>query len=672
MKFRRNNAILVEVPACAGGKEIFMYFRWNIARQRRRLAPAACLLLALFSAPSSAAAAGFHPQVSVEARAGAAAVLVNREVALTLRAPADGLTPMDRAQAIARRLSDIAGPQAIQAVPINRSSIAVETAGGRLILIVTKADARSQNTLLGPLAKRWAASIGSLLAIAPVVLAPMRQPAIIPNGCTRSFLVGGAAPAQGISVQDGARGVAQSSFDPATRELTILGKAPGQDQITITADDGQGSEAQMLLNVTIEDPAAQFDRQASARVTGSPCAPASLVTQAVYNALYRMIRPMPGARIQLLESPAVSQSLASGQSMTIAVPVRASGPGLVPVVAMPQVTITNDDTLLPLSATTLFYSNDPERVTHPQTLFCAPLPGLSRPARLVYHHVNGSGSPLTIEIDIVNRSATDSTLQVIHSEAGPADDPIEAGYRAGKDFLQDLVAANSLVLDIPPASTLTLMAARVPNGQTVSGFFQLAQIGTQPCSLLIKVAAEPADADSPAPLDSLAHPVNSENGAYPVTMPAGDLAASGQFAAMSPEIYEYPNVPLSGSYDVGGRWLYINLGIARDISRKGDRRQTLAGNYGVVYDIDITLKNPTAVPRDVGIEFLAQAGIAAGVFLLDKSQWVCLDPSQGVEEQIERVDLAPGQTRTLDIETMPLAGSAYPVSLIAHELQRSF
>lgn len=630
--------------------------------------PVFLVCFCLFFAMGDALAAGFPPEVQVVSARNGAEVMVNRQVVLVVRAPADGKSPEQRAQEIARRLSGLSEPQQVAAVPINRKAIALETQRGRLIMVITKADASAEKTALGPLARRWAATLDKALSLPPLALGAVRSPLVVPTGETRSVVVGGAAPANAIDAQDHNQAVTQSRFDPATRRVTVQGKVAGEAVVEITATAPDGTTAQKILPVIVEDPAAGIDREGSARVTGSPAAPRALVIQAVYNALYRMIRPERSARIELLESPDVTQDLPAGQSMTVAVPLRAQGPGLVSVEAKPTVTITNDDTLPKLTATDLFYSNDPERVTKPQPLFTATLPPLSRPARLIYHHMNVSGAPLSMTIQIYNRGATDATLDILQGRAGPADDPIETGFESGKQFLQALQDHDTLVLAVPAGSCLTLAAERVPNGQTVSGYVEMAQLGDQASDLVLAIAAQPVAADPPSPLDTLVHPINGEAGAYPVGPIAEGDNSPAQFASMSGDIYESPNILVPASYAVGGRWLYLNLGTARMIARKGDSRDRLAGNYGVVTDFSITLSNPGRVPRDIAIRFLAQAGIAAGVFLVDNTQWVVLEPSDGIEKDVARVTLAPGESRTVEIETMPLSGSAYPVSLIAHAL----
>jgi hypothetical protein len=664
MREESQNELITSTFAWFAG--CLMAFFVSLSSRRGRWLASAALILGLFFLLwiPPARASGFQPQVSARSDG---ALLINNRLALRIPVSADGLTPSQRAGDIARRIARLSLPQKTRVVPINRRSIAIETAGGALIVVVTRADARSEGMRLGTLASRWASSIGSLLALPPLTLSTSPGTIIVPTGQTRAVSVGGAAPANAVSAQGTAQSTAKSSYDPGNRRLTIQGIKAGHAQVVVTATDGQGGQAQKVLTVVVEDPAANIGREADARVTGSPTAPKDLVIQAVYNALYRIVAPKEGAKIELLESPDITKDLPAGQTVTIVVPIRATGPSLVTVEAKPTVTITNDDTVPVLTAASLFYSNDPEQVKGPQPLFCASLPSLSKPVRLVYHHVNSAETPLVLRIELVNFGQVDSTIHLLQGRAGPGPDPILTGYKAGEQFLHGLQGNVGLVLTIPAGSRMTLMADRLPKGQTMSGYIQMAQVGDEASDLLLRVIAEPASANTPCALDPLVHPINGGSGAYPLVAFTKDDAASFKITSLSEEVYESPTVPVSGDYRVGSGWLYLNLGTKHAISRK-DRRDTLDGNYGVEYIYTVTLENPTNAPRTIAIQFLAQAGPAAGLFLIDNTRWVDLDPSQGIDEEVARTTLPPGQSQTMEIKTIPLSGSAYPVSLIAHAL----
>ena len=95
---------------------------------------------------------------------------------------------------------------------------------------------------------------------------------------------------------------------------------------------------------------------------------------------------------------------------------------------------------------------------------------------------------------------------------------------------------------------------------------------------------------------------------------------------------------------------------------------SLAGNYGVIYDIHLQLHNPTSETASVDILLEAAGGPARGVVLVDGS------PAQAAmfgairESRVARFALAPGEERRVHIETMPQGGSSYPVRLVARAI----
>jgi hypothetical protein len=152
-----------------------------------------------------------------------------------------------------------------------------------------------------------------------------------------------------------------------------------------------------------------------------------------------------------------------------------------------------------------------------------------------------------------------------------------------------------------------------------------------------------------------------------VSAPAAVLA-SGAVADTSPYIFGPPRVSLSASYAVGGQWAHLRLGNAESL-RNAAGTQTLWGNYGVSYFLTLHLTNPTPLARTVAVVFAPEAGLAAGVFEVDDRPLLQFSPMPPpTEEEVLRVRLQPGDSRTVRVRTLLLNGSAYPASLVVHAL----
>ena len=129
-------------------------------------------------------------------------------------------------------------------------------------------------------------------------------------------------------------------------------------------------------------------------------------------------------------------------------------------------------------------------------------------------------------------------------------------------------------------------------------------------------------------------------------------------------------ITLSGKYSVDKRWAFVRLG-DKEALRDPSGKLTLYGNYGVDYQVNLTLTNPTPDAREVGVYFAPGAGPAAGVFQVDDGPILEYDPFEPPNErELERVTLAPGETRVTRLRTIPLNGSAYPAQFVAHALDK--
>ena len=272
---------------------------------------------------------------------------------------------------------------------------------------------------------------------------------IVPMRETRTVVVGGAAPADQITLTSSAQGVAQMQFNPATRRLIISGAATGRTIVSVRAVSG-ASTAQLDFTVTVMKYAAQIDPAATVTITGTPAATVATTYTALYTGLARAIAPEAGAHVRLLSQPSVGKPPTPGGRMRVTVPVAVSGPGLLPVQSSTTITVVNQP-LAQRAASRLFYSNHPERITRGQTLYLAKIfPDLA--TRLDYHHQNGSGHSLIFHADLVNESDNPMRVHIIAGISDPGADTIQVGRRAGSRYLRASASNDGMVLGRPPRS----------------------------------------------------------------------------------------------------------------------------------------------------------------------------------------------------------------------------
>jgi len=252
----------------------------------------------------------------------------------------------------------------------------------------------------------------------------------------------------------------------------------------------------------------------------------------------------------------------------------------------------------------------------------------------MYHHQSAMAGSVQLVVDLINRGVQPAPVAVLASPAPPIMDTVLVGHLAAARFLKDLATHSGYILEVGARGWVRLVSQTLERDRTASGLFQFRQLGGVP--LWVRVAAVPPGS-----------------------------ALSGVPEAISvnrQQLFPHPVKRVEARYTVGQPWAFIRVGKQAIAGHEADHR--LEGNYGVLYQIRVRLENPTTEHRSVDILFEPSAGAARGVFLIDGRlvQTSHLVPPR--EATLARIDLAPRQERLLSIQTVPLAGSAYPATLI--------
>lgn len=624
-------------------------------------------ILACLTSPSEAANA-FRPRVGTQVQnvggKTVAILTVNDKPAASLMATADGLTPDLRASVVADRLRALVNsglqPGEVTAQKADPTTWAV-TARKMLLLLVPHDEAAAHKMSSQALARSWADTLRRLLAEPALVVSSSGL--TVPFGETRTLSVGGAALTTDITTQDADVQVAQTKFDPTRRSVTIRGLASGRSTVTI-----QAAGASVSIPVVVMKYAAQVQTDVTVSVTGEPEAPADIVSQALYAGLGRAVNAEPNADLRLTTKPTVDKPLASGTFVTMKVPMRIAGPDLLPVETTMSVTVVNRP-VPALPATALFYSNNPEQLKQEQSsLFLGRLQP-NKPVRLDYHHQNMSGGTLVFHADLINASDGPAAVQVISGISLPAQDTIQVGRRAGASFLKALDNNVGMVLQLPPHARVPMVVQRLANGLTVSGIVQMQQINGAADSVSVQVAADSDQGRLGTPVGRvILAAMSGSRAASPLPDEPTDYGTGTRLPAFSPYVFSDPQLTLTDSYSVGGKWAFVRIG-QKEALKDETGKFVLYGNYGADYEITLTLDNPTTQAKPVGIFFVPGAGLAAGVFRVDDGPIQEFDPIMlPTEPQLARFTLAPGETRKVRLQTIPLNGSFYPASIVVHAL----
>jgi hypothetical protein len=176
----------------------------------------------------------------------------------------------------------------------------------------------------------------------------------------------------------------------------------------------------------------------------------------------------------------------------------------------------------------------------------------------------------------------------------------------------------------------------LPHLQTVSGLFHFRIFGDLPLVVQVSASSHPS---VPVVRDDLLETAREE-----------------------PHVYPSPQKDERYDYTVGGHWTFVQIGQKAITGRRPNRK--LFGNYGVLYNITVEMKNPTPAERVVRVMFQPGANWARGAFRIEGKLIEAPQLAPPQEAELWSARLGPGQTRSLSIQGIPAGGSAYPVSLV--------
>jgi hypothetical protein len=586
-------------------------------------------------------------------------VLVNSRIVLRLRSELGGLLPEQRAQVAADRLrAAVASGLTHRDVTVDRATNKENPrlkALGQIIAVASSEDTRGTGTTPVGLARSWSNALQDALQVPGVVVigAEKDKQFIVPLGENRVLKIGGAARgAVSVSLGSGANTVLRASSDPDAEnanvaEVTLSGVGRGRETLTLVREGVQTS-----VQVAVQPYAGRIEPRPQLTITGREVSGERVARYAAFAALNR-VQPGEGATARLVVAPnkITVPAVASGQSRTVEVPLLLEGQDMIAVAGVAKVGVVNR-TLPPAETSDLMYSNNPERLTRFGTLFAARLNVANGANRLLYHHQSALDRACVFSVELVNDANTPATVQVVGGAAGPVRDTVWVGYRAAAQFVRDQQDDVGAVLELPARSRIAITAPRLLPGLTISGIVQLRQLsGAKP--VLVRVGADQPEDPRTAPGELLrtADPWTNR-----------DAAGNSDPLPLSPHVYPGPRKVIAARYDVGGRWAFVSIGRVPLHAADGGK-QRLDGNYGVFYEIEFTLSNPTDKPANARLIFEPSAGLAGGVFLVD-GQFVEIPQIRPPAESVlGRYALAPGETRVVRVKTLPLSGSNYPIRL---------
>ncbi|MFA4015343.1 MAG: hypothetical protein RUDDFDWM_000423 [Candidatus Fervidibacterota bacterium] len=493
--------------------------------------------------------------------------------------------------------------------------------GGRHALFVDHAMARSSRSLPQALANLIATRLKELLK-RPYLVAPVEKVLIGVNEAYVIALSGTATGEWKFSVTP--RECAHISFDAATKTLRISALKPADGRVSISC-----GEASLSLTLKIMERAMRLLRKPIAMVYGA--APKEFITEAAINALLNSIELQPKAELAyelFFTSRDTDERLFTR--------LKARGASYLPFDAEVEIQTLR----IPLAmefAKYLSVSNDPERIHTEQVLKAGVLTSSFKPMRLLYHHVNVSGRKLWLRLELFNSSEAPAKIVLRFARGGPTSDEIHAGYSAVNSFLRSWFNGTAFIIEVLPKTIYVADELAVPNGNTVTGIWEIAPIYGEGLGYQLRAVAEP----SPWRLLPLV--------ARTITAP--------------PRVSHFaePMKRVIAKHIIGGNWTFVHIG--RE-PIKGLEGEHLHGNYGVIYHITVSVENKSEFERPCELVFSPNAGVARFVGIVNGKLLSSPTMRENQEYVLRKWYVSPLSTEQIDVYTMPIPASYYPVSLI--------
>jgi len=590
---------------------------------------AVAIAVALLSSPSQAASTLTFKAIAISGKGSPSARIYAGPVSV-MTLSGHGWKSIEQAREIAQRLNGLAeeGLQPDEIGIWSERRTRTVMARGERIVTIDKATAASRGTDRLSLARVWAENLRTEFGRPYLSAAPV----LVPVGETRAVAVRGNIAGQLVVRAEGE--AVSAAWDEGRKEVVVRGLQPGRAELVL-----EDSENALGVPVRAARYAAQLVRSLTAGVTGSPASP-EMIARAVRATMQASIGVEPGAWANVNPWVKDTPSLWPGHSASVPVEVSAGGPDYLPFHARPVVGVRNE-VLSEIPPSVLMVSNSPERLLNYGLWFEGKM-GDWQSVRLLYHHVNGAANSSDLVVELWNLGQQMAQVQVVAGTGGPSDDESWVGHRAAGEFLANREGGIGWVVPAPAGMATPVIVQRLRKGSVASGVLELRAVG--PADLSLRLYLAPASSERmPRSMDAYTESPLLGHGHYP-----------------------QPSRHVSARYEVGREWAFVTIGDQPAAGVLGG--DLLAGSYGVLYEIDLELANPSAVPAQVAVLLEPAGGPARGALLVDGRSVETALLSRNSEGLIARYTLAAGQTRRVHIETMPQGGSNYPVRLVARPI----
>ncbi|MEQ8173193.1 MAG: hypothetical protein ABRQ38_30185, partial [Candidatus Eremiobacterota bacterium] len=387
------------------------------------------------------------------------------------------------------------------------------------------------------------------------------------------------------------------------------------------------------ITVSVRENCVEFSTPNTISVSGTPCQP-DVIRDAVIKELTRSISLKSGARLSIDPFNINPSPLSSGKELNLLVPVRIEGDGIVAMERFLPLKVRHQEEKFkkPVS---LFVSDSPEKIVKDGIMFSHIVSGAS-PARLLYYHQNGSEQDKYLIIDLFNPYKTACTIWFISGTGGPNPQEAFVGHVATARFMRNCLYNSGQFFTIPPEERVVVYMQKMAPKEILTGLFHIQSPLSSFLELTIRAESKPSGQITKEILQRDSDSTHCRG------------------------VYPEPFVNINETYITGEPEKSIYIGKSPFLDSV-DEGGPLYGNYGVLYDMNITIKNPSSNVKEVEMSFTSQGGIAQGTFLIDGRMIETPIVKSSEHVSLATLFLKGREERVIHVNTIPQGGSHYPV-----------
>ncbi|MCL5773037.1 MAG: hypothetical protein M1536_01460 [Firmicutes bacterium] len=420
------------------------------------------------------------------------------------------------------------------------------------------------------------------------------------------------------------------------QSLRLKAQSSGKTKVTV-----ERASRKVAFNVIVKDWAGKVPDRIEVAVKGNP-APSDVVEDAALHGAAYSVVLQPGCQMSLREKLQIPQNLPLNDHILIRVPVVVEGPGYFTVEKTLEILVKNEQ-FKNIPVSNLMVSNRPESIDRNGILYQSSIANTGS-VRLLYSHKNISHVRRNIKVKLINISNRNVKVLMNSSLAGPDRQELTVGHRAAYRFMNYYMKDAGFVMLLQPGMELYLVDVNMAPHEVVSGIasFQIVE-GEK-----LEVVVETTDNGSDSSLPMINEPFNPF-----LIHPRGN--------------FPNPDQVLEGFFLIGGGDAHIDYGKGPWLI-DAETGEPNTGNYGAIYEADISLENPSPYPRQVQLLFSPFSGPARGTFIVDGALAETPILKPGREFPFYSIDLGAGEKKKVKVYTMPEAGSNYPSRIVVREV----